>query len=897
MTKVKLNKANSLQDSNKNTTLQVNLSNNRKTMVDEDIVDTINEYSQYLNERLACDKIRLTCQVNVMASNVLFNYVTEVVKDEDSASCDCLNFTPHTISNVYVKKNKVWGENVGDCIKDTQLSKTYNYLVGMDIFNNHTLRSLNSIPIISGDTSDDKFNTIEDYLLDLDGRKPLSCAYSSSAETWMHMYNKDNIINTQYDVINERLVDKNGWFGFMNRSKMTSMDTNGNYLGIERVINNQDKNKFIEMYPNHTHFDFLPYDNKSRRRKEKNWEYCLCYPYSSTTENIPCINNDGHLRIVLIDEEIQDDDGLLKVMIISSCKHGLSVGDTINIFKNSEDGLSGDTLVEEGVSIDTVIDDYSFYVYLSDNLCERWVAELDKDRFKAIDSDCTLDYKHNEFIISGRTCHSFDGKVNCDFDEDGHIGCQNLSFCRTMNGEECQYYVRIFSRFPNFEFMGGTVDGETIYSEQEGLDKLPVNYYAQSKYEHYSVLSRMSYAKNIFNDNIHQITYTDDICFNYLHDNLGRPLSSLYLCFFKTNYGHKEWYNGNVGSDKVEHSHCFGKLNCGLELCPEAHMYGYHSGNTRVMNNVDDNYGGLSVKNLRNKAVLGLEDDEIVFDNMDFFYGDLCEYSKFNVQERILQPIVHRFNTQQRELSNSGLNKADKIPSSINFDKIIYDGQYDKDSIAFNVQPDEFFDNVTSQREGYVYSSSYEIPLRTWSNEVKTFKPIDLGLNDIVGYDGRYTLTTSEEHYLNKDYKVILYDNSEKKAYRCEVEEIVTSNSIICTIEGLKNKVWDVQSLRLYKVPDSVPDYIDMYDGVYRWRYLYENGFEDVDKAIEEYPFTNNCLYVNKLINIFVKRQDPFGDYGLMDEDMFEFEKLIGTEEPIERYGEDVSYEEKDSIC
>ena len=892
--KIKLNKANSLQSSNKNSTLQVNLSNDRKPIIDEEIVDVVNEYSQYLNERMACDKIRLSCQVNVMASNILFNRVTEIVKNEGAENCSCLNFSPSVVDGVYVKKNKIWGgSNIEDCIKDTQISKVYNYLPGLDIFNNHILRSLDSTAIISGKVSDDSFNTIEDYLLDLDGEKYVSCALSSDTHTKLHMYDKSNIINSPQKELRQRLSDKNGWLGFVNRAKMTSMDTEGNYLSIERVINNQDTNKFIEMYPNHTHFDLLPHFNKSRKRKEKNWEYCLCYPYSSTTENIPCINEDGHLKIIFIDEEIQDDDGLQKVMIMSSCKHGLNVGDTINIYKNSEDGLSGDTLVEEGIVIDTIIDDYSFYIYLSDNLCERWVSDLDKSMFTS------YDYKNNIFVMSGRTCHSYNGKVNCDFDHEDHIGCQNLSFCRTVNNEECQYYVRIFSRLPNFEFMDGTVDEETIYQEQEGLERLPVIYYAQQKYEHNSILSRMSYAKNIFSDNIHQIAYTDDICFNYLHDNLGRPLSSLYLCFFKTNYGHKDWYNGNTNSSKVEYSHCFGKLNCGLELSPDAHIYGYHSGNTRVMNNIKNGYGGLDMTILRGKLE-SLDDDEISFKNMVCFYGDLCEYSSHSIQERILQPIIHRFNTQQRELSESNLSTVVNFPTSISFDKILSDGYFDKNytsNIAFSAASIQWLEDTTSQKEGYVYQSTFEIPLRAWSVQLNSFSPIDLKLYGIVSSNGKYIVTTSEEHYLNKDYKVVLFNSITKDTYVCNIEEIVNSNRFVCTINGVEDKVFNVEELKLYKIPESIPSYAKLHDGIYYWRYLYENGFEDTDGNIEEYPFTNNCLYVNKLINIFVRRQDPFGDYGLMDDNLLDIEILNGREEPMEHYDEVISYKERDSIC
>jgi hypothetical protein len=51
------------------------------------------------------------------------------------------------------------------------------------------------------------------------------------------------------------------------------------------------------------------------------------------------------------------------------------------------------------------------------------------------------------------------------------------------------------------------------------------------------------------------------------------------------------------------------------------------------------------------------------------------------------------------------------------------------------------------------------------------------------------------------------------------------------------------------------------------------------------------------LINIFVRRQDPFGDYGLMDDNLLDIEILNGREEPMEHYDEVIAYKERDSIC
>ena len=52
-----------------------------------------------------------------------------------------------------------------------------------------------------------------------------------------------------------------------------------------------------------------------------------------------------------------------------------------------------------------------------------------------------------------------------------------------------------------------------------------------------------------------------------LKDNLGRPLSEIYLTIIKNNIGYKQWYEEHdCGSPDVEFSHCFGKLNCAFKL-------------------------------------------------------------------------------------------------------------------------------------------------------------------------------------------------------------------------------------------------------------------------------------------------------------------------------------------
>ena len=79
-------------------------------------------------------------------------------------------------------------------------------------------------------------------------------------------------------------------------------------------------------------------------------------------------------------------------------------------------------------------------------------------------------------------------------------------------------------------------------------------------------------------------------------------------------------------------------------------------------------------------------------------------------------------------------------------------------------------------------------------------------------------------------------------------------------------------------------------------------GYSDLTAVVNAITVkTGRINFLYQIRHLEDPQYDPAVDvvvhYGLMDEDMFEFEKLMGREEPIERYGEDMSYEESGSIC
>ena len=130
---------------NVNTSLNINVSGNKKILPETAIDGVVNAYDLYEEERELSNKFRLIFDINPYCTNVLFNPVTEVVKDEGSEDVVCLNFTEKRaseITGIYGKPSAFLYSEY-EAVRDTQLSNErcgYTYHCGLDIFNNHILR-------------------------------------------------------------------------------------------------------------------------------------------------------------------------------------------------------------------------------------------------------------------------------------------------------------------------------------------------------------------------------------------------------------------------------------------------------------------------------------------------------------------------------------------------------------------------------------------------------------------------------------------------------------------------------------------------------------------------------------------------------------------------------------
>lgn len=908
----------SKKSSNTSNGVNVQFKGRRKLLPTNDVSEIVSQYDQYLLERESCNKIRLTCQVNPICTNVLFNPITEIVRYEGSNNVELLNYLDGSteLKNtdlLYKTTNVLCSSNLNDnsgsqkhhtnAIRDTQLSNTKNgfiYHCGLDILNNHLIRSNTFKTICRRDKDSDSnvFNTIGDTMRDVSGNQVIETLYfpvSSSIDghkkdVEAHIYRYDDILQFDESISNRLIKKYDGWVGFYNRSKIKSYSNfeNGDIMDIERPIMYKNGGDFIEMYPDRSLYSFVPKFNKYRNRIEKNWEYCITYPSSSTTEGFESIINGDlkSLKAIYFDENSQGDNGGSQLVIYGITKHGLKVGDFVNIYNTYiENGKTVNEVVAYSAEVTNVVDDYIFILQgISSTISDTWcylsdMTKKENDNETLYYNDVGYKNHSNKYLTksgSDNTKYYIINNKYVNLDDKA----QNISYKKVVNGVECDYYVRVFEKVPNFKNASAVTSSEyDIYKNDSEL----IHEYQDKKYDFESHVSRLAFAKNIYGDDVGEIVFTDDIDISNLIDNLGRPISTLYIMFFKSNKGYKEWYgfhpqddkqNIDINSDNVTYSHCFGMLTCGYETSDES-ICNSDIDSIYTINNIGESSQGISISKLNKGRGDYYYDTEIAYDVDKKFYGDICCYDGYNIVEESIQPIMHRFNTAQRE-SNNSLSK--EYYQKFNYDNIIYD-DYDINQ-NFTIKT-SVVDNVNQKKEGYYYKPFYPIEIKTFGS-LNSVSPDFLKIIGIKKYDGEngryYSISTLSYHYLSPGDKSMIYDTEQDKYYTLVTIENNESNYkkfyFVAYDEKGTEKVdldiSDYSKFKLFKIDNlEVSSHASLLkDGTCRfvWRDLYNNGFSPTSaKSTEEYPFTNGAFYINKRIDIYVRRQDPYGVYGLYD--------------------------------
>lgn len=889
---VRLHKTNSVNSVNKEACLNTGLQSHRKKFPFPAVSDAIDQRVIFEQERAASKMFRLILTINPFCTNVLFNAATELVQNEGTnIKGKLLIVDKDTTKNDVAIGEEILGvkkPNNYDMIRNTEYangSAPFQYHCGFDIFNNHKLRNLSFkpvMPLINGNNEDRKvYNTLEDYMRDRSGNKiPLTRRTKIEDieidKKKRRLYLKDDILS--YDEsIEANLQEVNGWFGFRNNSSIPTKTIPTEKDKAKEIKNSKVFNEgklgceFVEMYPDSSLYSFKPKYNAIQHREEYNWDICLTYPYENETDGFDLIQSGDVNAVYLADYDLTiGTSGEDAILFRSLIKHNLAIGDNFILYYKLGGGnfklFENHTFRVKNVGdLQSENSDYYFYIDDISLILQTLFNELnDQDKNSIKENKRTILKDKEKYTIFFR-------------------------FAKVSEGEKCQYYVRKFRKLPNLRKIRNELTQEICENKTEFEKYISENCTHLNKRNEIELLPfakemyPLAFAKTIYGDDVSQITFTDTIDLSEIRDNLGRPLTTIYATIIKRNKGNELWYKKVKTKDEledIEYSHCFGPISCGFVMHSE-------KSDTNVF--VDRKIQG-DVTTITNdsESNIGLHSEKNITIDTDVFYGDVVEFDKTTLMETILSDVCFRFNTLQRETKFDELGSEYYNYSNFSYDVFKTD-DYDRD--GFSVEKvDETAKKPTYRKEGYYYKAHYPIVLRDFSKisqasnkfiNVKESNVIQTnGLNILVLTKGTCGVTTGDMLVLKsqdktkqlayKELKLFVTNVLTKSKFTIKVLNSDSSNSSApnAIVKGIASELNSGNCKLLLKNP-YIPSYaMEVYDNLFVWRNVLNSG--DVNaKNIKEYPFANNHFYVNKNINFFLKRQDPYGYNGLLNKDIF----------------------------
>lgn len=936
----------SVFSNNLESSINVELSNKTRLLPNDNLTNNFSLYDQYNQERDGCEQFRVILAINPVCSNVLFNMKTEIAINEGSDDCEVLldgytNFSKDTYAPD--AQNTTSPISYRQAIVDTEYSHkkigNFIYHCGADIFNNHMLRAnsfvhVNKIETTAKAKCGPVYNTIKDYLRDDRGAivsQQINVNYNQTSDdtkTEMHLYEYDTI-RSMITAFSEECDEKNGWWGFTNPGNIDIPNSEDENLLVNRMMASNKACEFIDLYPDRSLFSFIPNFNRYRKRIEKNWDYCITYPYKSDYDMIDTICSGKNQAIRAVARKLIDTSSTQILECSSYFKHNLSVGDYVTVYyyyphyevKNGADpavATNPDKLTyDKGVIYDEALNPI------------KTVASVEFQRFSKkvkVISVGDAQGDHTDRIFSIKL-----SDVSSIYE---YLKFFGLFYKKNVNNTECQYYFRKFKKLK-------TSNGDDLKSD----------------------INKVAFAKNIYGDDIAQVIFTDDIDVAGLKDNNNRPVSEVFFTTIKRNKGYKEWYSANTfNTDKIEYSHCFGKLTSGIDFSGiEGEPFDYNAHYLHNLNQDDLGFNNTAVSNAVSieigrtfsawgETVLSgcpktLENDITI--DFDEFYGDVVEYDVANAQETVIGNVYHRFNTAQRESWNKYYKSQ--------YQDMITSDDYDEANGAkspFAVKTYYLNDIGTSRRdcdkeatkaqlmygnicpEGYMYIPHYSIKLKADDDDVTTSDAKFINYSNpkltlkatyvVEKSDGSINLYYSRtEALMNMDsskdtlsemnpyYQLTIdvpvnygfYKGDYMAFYNSATTEVTWGE--ITAVSGLNLTIqFDYDSFQtidnisvdyftqssgkkiLYAFwsTDNVPTYakLSMGEKKFTWRKIVPPSEMPTDNELYNLPFTNGRFYVEKNLNFFLKRQDPNGKYGLSTPVFRQFSQTVSN--PMQKF-------------
>lgn len=980
--KILLNKARSKQSVNADTILNIDIEGSEKKLPADKVGETIDQYKQYIKEKDGSNKYRLVFTLNPVCSNVLFNRITEIVKDEGSSGCtfygyngqignfsDYFNgylkvkglFLNNKINKKYLSRKRLirdTGLSHPDLAKDNGLV----YHCGYDIFNNHYFRNMEEVLInklstsdvttitdgtggirkrpkfttntsiiggvgkpFGGSTSDNSplfptgnipeyisdksvFNEIGDYARDYDGSNITTLYTNGNTQSLAHLFFKDTTRSFEGS-INNGLIERNGWVGFFNPTKIEIGNFDYTYkigktekaaetltanFTINKCLNNNKACEFIDMYPDRSLYSFIPKTNKYRERNEYNWDYCITYPYKNDFNNelVSFIDENNNIKLNGLKAEFVD-------------KYGNVISDIDYLINDQH--VSDYTVEDKEYREFVIKTNVKNNIINGDNIILHLIGETNNGEYITYTVNTTISVRSvglngygTNYYFSINSNDIMSALININGKVISPDVVKNI-YCyvqRIDEGRPCKYYFRVFKRLPNFK--NSPINNINTISDET------INEYCLKDFA--SSLNKLGFGENIYGDRMAQVVFDDDIDTTNIFDNLGRPISELFLTIVKTNRGNELWYkntkDGYIGDsqthfndESIEFSHCFSDVTSGIDMPwtrqvskKKLEQYQY---NVHGLHNLENNENEVSI----NKTVtLYPETSEALEKTITIsgstilregtnsgigeFLGDICELSENTLSEVVLDYVCHRFNTVQRETT-----KLWKEFGSLCYDEIVsddYDGEFNIETYvlgeeiagkkANDEQNPQYLDNIAP--EGYYYKPHYGIQVREYDDTVNegydtrvVFDNISIDEEDNTVFYGR----TDRNYYFEKGNTIVVYNKKENIFFNGVITSVSDETDDYRTIEfALETPIIadedEINDVVFFKPnilkPSNAYEFKDG-TGKYVWRTLKSAMNISRDSKLYDSVFTNGCHYFHENINFFLKRQDPFGDFWL----------------------------------
>lgn len=201
----------------------------------------------------------------------------------------------------------------------------------------------------------------------------------------------------------------------------------------------------------------------------------------------------------------------------------------------------------------------------------------------------------------------------------------------------------------------------------------------------------LNFSKGLYNDVNCQFVINEDIDISGLTDNLGRPLSEIYMTIIKT--------DSDQGSGPI-----FTPTQSGIEMP-------YIGNTTSFPTAVPD------IRRIHNGVSPTPHtplDTNVMITDSDF-YGDVVGYNRFEVREVVLGEVRHTFNTLNREIGGIVVDPASGGDNEGSF-------------------------NMGNRYEGNFYKPHYQMRLREFSNYIEQGDSSTAGIPDYAEDlgDGRW---------------------------------------------------------------------------------------------------------------------------------------------------------------